>query len=287
MANTKALVTLAIGKKYLKNWQSLCQDNWQRYADRHGYDLICFEEHLDTSERAQKRSPCWQKCLILSQEAVKKYDRVVWIDADVLINWANAPCIVKGVAVDRVGAAAEWATPNQQLSADAKERLFETWGITDEKNERETYTKYGIPAEFDRIVQDGIMVLSPSHHREILEKVYYECEETGFGEMPWVSYELLKANCVQWIDDRFSTVWNVHKSLYYPFLLPKPQANLASRLKSKLISKGMPVKLIDKCASECATAALMNSYFLHFAGTAGEMRWVDLEATSWRDLRSA
>jgi hypothetical protein len=97
----------------------------------------------------------------------------------------------------------------------------------------------------------------------------------------------LKANCVQWIDDRFSTVWNVHKSLYYPFLLPKPQANLASRLKSKLISKGMPVKLIDKCASECATAALMNSYFLHFAGTAGEMRWVDLEATSWRDLRSA
>jgi hypothetical protein len=225
--------------------------------------------------------------LILGEASVQKYERVVWVDADVLINWANAPCIVEGVAVDKVGAAPEWATPNQQLSTEARERLFETWGITDEKNERGTYAKYGIPAEFDRIVQDGIMVLSPSHHRPILEKVYNEREETGFGEMPWLSYEFLKADCVQWIDPRFSTVWNVHKALYYPFLLEKPttKASFLNRVKGKLLSQGMPGRLIDKRASECATTALINTFFLHFAGTAGEMRLVDLDATSWRDLR--
>ena len=289
MTNSKAIVTLVIGEKHWDNWHSLCQENWQKYADRHGYDIICISSPLDDSERAQKRSPCWQKCLILGAESVQKYDRVVWVDADVLINWANAPCIVEGVPVDRVGAAAEWATPNEQLSTEARERLFETWGITDEKDERGTYVKYGISPEFDRIVQDGIMVLSPSHHRSILEKVYHECEETGFGEMPWLSYELLKADLVQWIDPRFSTVWNVHKALYYPFLLPKPQtkSSLLARAKSKLLAKGVPPRLVDKRASECATTALINTFFLHFAGTAGEMRLVDLASTSWRDLRDA
>jgi len=262
MTNSKAIVTLAIGQKFLENWKNLCQANWQKYADRHGYDLICIEKPLDDSARAQKRSPSWQKCLILGEESVNKYDRVVWVDADVLLNWANAPCIVEGVAVDKVGAAPEWATPNDQLSAEARDRLFESWGITDEKNERDTYAKYGIPAEFDRIVQAGIMVLSPSHHRSILEKVYHKCEETRFGEMPWLSYEQLKADCVQWLDRRFSTVWNVHKALYYPFLLHKPHTkpSLFNRVKGKLLSKEIPGRLVDRRASECATMAPINTF---------------------------
>jgi hypothetical protein len=204
-----------------------------------------------------------------------------------LINSANAPCIVEGVAVDKVGAAPEGATPNEQLSAEARDRLFETWGITDEKNERGTYAKYGIRIQFDRILQDGIMVLSPSHHRSILEKVYHECEEKGLGEMPWLSYELLKADCVQWLAPRFSTVGSVHKALYYPFLLHKrhTKPSYFNRVKGKLLSKGMPGRLVDRRASECARRALINTFFLHFAGTAGEMRLVDLESTSWRDWR--
>ena len=158
MRNSKAIVRRAIAHKYLENWKNLCQANWQKYAERHGYDFICIEEPLDDSAPAPKRSPCWQKCLILGEESVNKYDRVVWVDADVLINSANAPCIAEGVAVDKVGAAPEWATPNEQLSAETIDRLFETWGITDEKNERGTYAKY------------GIIVLSPSHQRSILEK---------------------------------------------------------------------------------------------------------------------
>ena len=173
------------------------------------------------------------------------------------------------------------------LSPEAKDRLFETWGITDEKNERGTYAKYGIRALFDRIVQDGIMVLSPSHHRSILEKVYHEWEEKGFGEMPWLSYELLKADCVQWLDRRFSNVGSVYKALYYPFLRHKPHTKPSyfNRVKGKLLSKGMPGRLVERRASECATTGPINTFFLHLAGTAGEMRLVDLESTSWRDWR--
>jgi len=186
------------------------------------------------------------------------------------------------VAVDKVGAAPEWATPNEQLSAEARDRLFETWGMTDEKNERGTYAKYGIRAQFDRIVQDGIMVLSPSHHRSILEKVYHECEEARFGEMPWLSYELLKADSVQWLAPRFSTVGSVHKALYYPLLLHKPHTkpSFFNRVKGKHLSNEMPGRLLGRRANESATTAPINTFFLHFAGTAGEMRLVDLESTS-------
>lgn len=288
MTNSKAIVTLAIAQKYLENWKNWCQANWQKYADRHGYDFICIEEPLDDSAPAPKPSPCWQKCLITPEESVNKYDRVVWVDTDVLMDWANAPCIVEGVAVDKVDAAPEGATPNEQLSAEARDRLFETWGITDEKNERGTYAKYGIQTHFDRIVQDGIMVLSPSHNRSILGKVYHECEETGFGEMPWLSYELLKADCVQWLAPRFSNVGSVHKALDYRFLLHKPHTkpSFFNGVKGKLLSKRMRGRLVDRRASECAMTALINNFFLHFAGTAGEMRLVDLESTFWGDLRA-
>ena len=157
-----------------------------------------------------------------------------------------------------------------------------------QKNERGTYAKYGILAQFDRIVQDAIMVLSPSHHRSILEKVYYECEDTGLlSEMPWLSYELLKADCVQWLAPRFSTVGSLHQALYYPFLLHKSHTKLSffNRVKGKLLSKGRPGRLVDRRANECARTALINTFFLHFVGTAGERRLVELESTSWGDLR--
>lgn len=44
MTSSKAIVKLAIAQKYLEKWKNLCQANWQKYADRHGYDLICIEE---------------------------------------------------------------------------------------------------------------------------------------------------------------------------------------------------------------------------------------------------
>ena len=77
MTNSKALVTLEIAQQYLESWKNGSQANWQKYADRHGYDFTCIEEPLDDSAPAPKRSPCWQKCLILGEESVNKYDRVV------------------------------------------------------------------------------------------------------------------------------------------------------------------------------------------------------------------
>ncbi|MGB3509985.1 MAG: hypothetical protein WBA93_12230 [Microcoleaceae cyanobacterium] len=155
--------------------------------------------------------------MILSQEFSQNYERIVWVDSDILINWYNAPCIVTDVAIEKVGAVLSWATANEKLSTEAQTRLFTHWGITDEITAKSTYIKYGLPGDFDRIVQSGVLVLSPKYHRHILEEIYYQYEDRGYGEMAPVSYELLKSELVQWIDYRYNLTWMIQKALYYPF----------------------------------------------------------------------
>lgn len=115
MNHKKALVTLVVGEKYQQFWKKYCQKNWQKYAEKHGYDLVCISELLDNSERGKKRPPHWQKCLILSQEFSKKYERIVWLDSDVVINWQDAPCICENLPKEKVGAVKSWAVPTTKL----------------------------------------------------------------------------------------------------------------------------------------------------------------------------
>src|SRR5206468_4184434 len=109
-----AIVTLTMSARHRALWGAHCRDNWEDYAAPHGYDVICIDRPLDRSDRARRRSPTWQKCLILGQPFAERYERIVWMDSDVLINPA-APSIVDGVPLDRVGAVDEYATPTEEL----------------------------------------------------------------------------------------------------------------------------------------------------------------------------
>src|SRR5262249_51582240 len=95
-----AIATLYIGDKYRAMWERYCRASWHHYAKQHGYDLIPFHQPLDTSPRGTSRSPAWQKCLIL--EALKQYERIVWLDADIVIN-PQSPSIVENVPIGKVG----------------------------------------------------------------------------------------------------------------------------------------------------------------------------------------
>ena len=144
-------------------------------------------------------------------------------------------------------------------------------------------------------MQGGVLVLSPLHHRQILEDIYFRYEETEKGnyEMRALSYELIKAGVVQWIDHRFNLVRLAYKSLYYPFLFgegseshraSRPEADsLAAPLRNR-ISSGARAPRPREFEKLCATTAFLNSFFLHFAGAVSEMELVEAGTTSWREL---
>jgi hypothetical protein len=290
--NSKAIVTLVIGDKYLNDWKKICQINWQKYAEKHGYDIVCLDTPLDTSPRAQKRSPAWQKCLILSQEFSKNYERIIWIDSDILINSSFAPCIIEGVPIDKVGVVNEWSSPTQDLYTQILNRKYEYYKLAG-LNYSETstvdkfYSNYGLPGKLDGVVQTGVMVLSPQCHRQILEKVYYEYEDKGLPqwnyEMRPLSWELLEANSVHWIDPRFNVIWDDYVHLHYPFLLEKSNSLFLNRVKRKLQAIALNMGVLTNKKLYVNTAFL-NSFFLHFAGRSSDIELVNTNIASWRDL---
>jgi hypothetical protein len=287
----KAIVTLAIGDRYLHHWKSICEPNWRAYGAQHGFDVICLDKPLDDSARARNRSPAWQKCLILSQDIMQKYDRIVWLDSDILINHRAAPTIDLGVPVDKVGATEEFTfaesvghQPRQLL-----ERLYAYWNKSViNYSGREYYTNYGLPSGFAKVVQTGVLVLSPRHHRSLLEKAYYDYEEKGGPEWNYemrpLSYELLKADVVHWIDPRFNLVWTYSQFLHYPFLVDRKVDNtLGGRIKNKLADT-VNAPSFTTVQRACMTAVFLNSFFFHGSGVSLEqLQFVNQDAGSIAD----
>ncbi|HEY4348939.1 MAG TPA: hypothetical protein VGM80_15275 [Gaiellaceae bacterium] len=256
-ASSRAIVTLAVGGNHASRWHAVCEPEWQLYCDRHGLDLICIEEPLDVSARARGRSPAWQKCLILGHPDVAGYEQVAWVDADILPN-PTSPCVFDGVPLHLVGAVDEYATPTHEIHARVLRKLYDRWeadGIIFVSNlaAPDFYRNYGLPDGFESVVQTGVMVLSPAHHRELLERAYAEHEDHGPGwnyEMRPLSYELLKAGVVHWIDHRFNYLWGHYRALHFPFL---------------------DAARDHPDGPSYAARALAQTYFLHFTGSVEEM----------------
>lgn len=267
MTNNKAIVTIALGKRFVKMTKKYCQANWQAYAHKHGYDVIFIEEPLDNSERAKKRSASWQKLLVCSQDLANKYERIVWVDADVLIN-PNAPDISYGVPLEKIGAVNETCQPTKEDHHKAIRRMYKIWGQNKlEFNESyhvpDYYKEYGIECDIHDIVQCGIMVWSPKYHAEFLKSIYdnYEDNDNRLNyEMRPTSYEILKNNLVYWIDPKFNKLMHLEKVAYYPYLLD---------------SKFLPRFFKNVIKKITINTIFYNNYFLHFIGCVKEMKYID------------
>ncbi len=250
-----AIVTLLLGRPYQLAWHDLCEPGWRAYADRHGYDIIAIERPLDVTPRAMARSPAWQKCLVLQPSIVGGYDRVVWVDADIVIN-PNAPAVTGTVPIEKIGAVDESVYPTldahqafwQRMVAQTKDgnpalaRIWQSY-----LDPRDYHGFWGLPRRGDHIVQTGVLVLSPRHHRELLEYVYYSYENKGGPELSYemrpLSFEIQERNLHHWIDARFNATFNVILS----------QANAEQPISTQ-------ERLFD-----LIRRSLSSNYFLHFA----------------------
>jgi len=292
MKNDKALVTITIGRAYRDRWEKLCEPNWRAYAEKNGYDIIRIDRPLDTTPRAGRRSPAWQKCLVAGHPEVSRYSRAVWMDADVLINTEDAPCVVSGVPEEKVGAVDAWSDPETfAMRLDRQSALFAARGTESvlPRTPAAFYEDFGLTPVSEKVVQTGVMVLSPARHRGFLERVYHSYEDRGKAawnyEMRPLSYELLKKGAVHWIDHRFNLRWYGCKINHYPFLLAGEGGGRSGGILGRFRRAVSPSGAYGRAKlRECVNAALLNSYFLHFAGCAADMSVFKPPASSWRDL---
>lgn len=291
MRNKKALVTITIGEKYQHMFNTMCREGWAKYCERHGYDLIVIDAPLDLSERAQKRSPAWQKLLILSQNWSQNYEQLVWVDSDVLINYHIAPAICQNVPVSKVGAVDEYGIPTTELFTLGLHRLYrwyesQGYDYINNIDAKSYYSNRGFDnfVNFSeiKVVQTGVFVCSPKFHRALFESVYYNYEDFHGAEfnyeMPALSYNLVSKNQVYWISNRFNFCVQNVTAVFYPEQLMKDQISdislsLTERIlrKFKILKDSKPSSLPHRYLQtiyEC-------SFFMHFASCTQLMSFVD------------
>jgi len=252
-----AIVTLAIGGKYHDRWRAYCERGWTSYAAKHGFDLIVIDKPLDDTWRAAARSPAWQKCLILRPDIAGSYDRIIWLDSDILIN-ANSPSVIEGVSPEKIGATDMHTFPSveefrhmftllMQMAQSANSGVAKTWQTY--LDPADWHAAWGLPRWGRSIVQTGVLVLCPRYHRALLENVYFSYEDRGGEPMNYenrpLSFEIQKHNLLHVLDNRFNTL--------LLFLIMKKQMDVRRAL--------MP----SECA-ELLKSTFDHGYFLHLAG---------------------
>ena len=253
-AKVKALVTLAIGEDYLRMWEAYYKPSLEKYAEKHGYDLFVIDDYLDATPRGPERTPHWQKLLILEHPEFRQYEHVVWIDADININFHHAPCIVDHAGdTDALGLVSHnQAYVNDELWTNRWHRAHQLGGGIFERphgpSPVERYREAGLPDDVDDMVNTGVMVLQPAKHAEFLRWIYDTCDENPYSanEQMSLSYHIFRQGLFQPLDPRFNRTWSEEMVQNYPFLM------------NNLTREIQPVMAL------CVTAAWLNTWFLHF-----------------------
>jgi hypothetical protein len=220
-----AMVTIVIGRDYADTWQRAARPSWERYAQRCGFDIVVIQAPFDVHDQ---RSPAWQKCLVLSQPWSARFDSVVWVDADIVIN-EGAPNILDSVT-DRTRVAATLA--NDQLSVAERHILIERVlkrPVPAEQSEQvwqalqnDQYRRDGIVTGLGRMIATGVMVASPALHRPFFERAYGGVTGGKANEQPSLSFALLSADRFLQITPRYNWgLWD-EAHMAHPQLLVAP-----------------------------------------------------------------
>lgn len=270
--NKKAIFTILQGEKYVNQWKQYSETSWRAYAAKHGYDIVVVTEPIRQLHDPAVRPIHWQKLFIPAHPRAADYDDVVFMDSDIIINWHRAPCVVEANGSDKIGMVRfdRYVDDNMNYYLifirqakfknyrDRVDRLRQTPGCMsltgpDYSREYGAYTeRKDLP-----ILNTGVMVMKPSLHGALLERIYSESfadvadgAVPGSYEQEYLAYRLLQADMVNLIDERFNTQAYFEMALHYPFLFAVPDKTLMQM---------------------CMTTVLSNCYFLHFAGNSDLM----------------
>lgn len=265
--NPNAIVSMVIGDSFVKTWVELSQPEWIRYAIRHGLDIILVNRPLDESTRANARSPAWQKLLILQQPWAVMYERIVWLDSDILIN-PTAPNILDSVP-DQTALGIPAAGGDRESAAIhvMNERLRgflippEQWPgiqrLADERLFRDTIRR-NIDSSI-KMYCTGVMVLNPQIHNDMFIRTYNEYDvESRLYEQPGLSYEICKMGNVTEVSYRFNWMVMVMLMMYFP------------EVWGVTTTAEKYLELLPMLRKEYGM-----SYFLHFAGCGSIMQMMN------------
>jgi len=261
-----AIVCLALGNAYAEAFARRSYPRAKAYCEAIGADLIVFTSPLDVTERAQARSPAWQKLLVFTQPEVIKYENVCFIDSDILINPASPN--IFDAAADTVGLVrppTPQANPLNRLIAQAQQdRIHAFIHSLGCKLYRTAYEPFGIEDDHPHDFNTGVLLAQPKRHGLFFMDVYYGYEDAGsavynYEQWPLV-HELIAQNAFHEIDPLFNVILNDMLVYHHGYLM----------------DTGAPPGTFDALIARIVEFYLSSAYFVHFAGLAHLWATVDV-----------
>ncbi len=220
-----AICTLVVGERFEKLFDELSARSWQRYCETHGYELFVFRKPFAT---LPGKSFAWQKLFLLDQPELQNFDKIVWVDADIIIT-AAAPALE--VPMGKLGFVLEPPFTGS----------VESW-----------YALFSLPPAAE-IVQTGVLVLEPAHRPLLQQALAYP--ETNMYEMPALSWCISQAGVGYHLDRRFNALLGSLMLDYAPRWL----------VTNKLL-KEMLWRLHYPPLRRAVREVCRNSWFIHAAG---------------------
>jgi hypothetical protein len=204
------LTVIAIGEKYVEEYNNLFRKSHEAYANKNGYDFKLITEYLDNTVKPTIGSILFSKFLVCSQDWSNDYDYIVFIDADIFIN-INSPPIHLNEFNGCIGIVDEYSQPTPELRIIFQQR--HNW----ETSGSDYYKIHGnFNITTDKVLNAGLIVMQPSIHRKFLEELYNKyikkAEDHPCGyhfEQCVLGYELHVNNLFKVLDNRFNAIWAI------------------------------------------------------------------------------
>jgi len=210
-----ALAVIAIGDKYLDDYNRIFRPSHESYAIRCGYHFRLITDYLDHSLH-HKDAITFNKILVCSQPWSNEYDYIIVVDADILIN-PRAPSLHLAYNYgDKIGIVDEFSQPTPNLRLE-----MEKFNDTNYNSGGDYYChileKY---INTDKVFNTGVMVFQPLKHRDFLESIYNKYSSYIIGhqhgchfEQASTGYEFQLANNYIVIDNKWNAIWVLESSL--------------------------------------------------------------------------
>lgn len=259
-----AIVTLAIGERYLSNWKHKVSQNWITYCKRNDLGLFVGDRDMDSSLIKKKFQ--WQK-LLLIKELLNRHPETnffCYLDSDIAINplGSNVFETLNPQALNLVSQFNDLPYPllSAQKSVSFNRHLYYSSEYPLDSSifmtPQQIYSYHGV-SEFDDYACTGFFAGKADLFAKPFADIYSSYSSkvaslTGGGDEPLLNFEFQNRFKIEWLPYKFQALWLFEMAYQYPFLYN-------------------PNYYTDSLAVACINTVLARNTFLHFAGSWGKV----------------
>lgn len=185
----EVIAVLVIGKKWTDIFNKTYRKCFEDYAKKINAELVVIDDYIRKSD---KRAP-WQKLLIFDHPKISKYDRAMFMDADIYI------------------------TKHARNPFDALQG--KPWGVVDNnpygleflrKTEPQLYNHCPIENRPEKMINSGMFIVS-KNYKPMLDTIYDKYPEQPCCDNGPLSYHLLNDDKGILLPEEFNTIFYCYR----------------------------------------------------------------------------